>query len=141
MGKLLAMYQAIREGRFSPDLDVAQRVWKVAESIMPDTRGEAEPNREEPQEQVDAEDSSVSGESEAEHLPPDLGPIKRVPFVGCSPDELRVHRLSGIVRRLKGVDFFWCGRPATGRYRDFAVDDQDEPETCVQCRRAADFDE
>ncbi|CAE7417915.1 unnamed protein product, partial [Symbiodinium pilosum] len=104
---------------------------------MPDTRGEAEPNREEPQEQVDAEDSSVSGESEAEHLPPDLGPIKRVPFVGCSPDELRVHRLSGIVRRLKGVDFFWCGRPATGRYRDFAVDDQDEPETCVQCRPEA----
>ena len=68
----------------------------------------------------------MSGESEAEHVPPDIG-LRRVPFVGCSPDELRVHRLSGVVHRLKGVEFFWCGRPAAGRYRDFSVDDQDEP--------------
>ena len=140
-GKLLAMYQAIREGRFSPDLDVSQRVMSVADSIRPDARADAEPVREDPREQEPVEDSSVSGESEAEHMPPDLGPIKRVPFVGCSPDELRVHRLSGIVHRLKGVDFFWCGRPATGRYRDFSADDQDEPETCIQCKRAADMDE
>ena len=140
-GKLLAMFQAIREGRFSPDLDVSQRVMSVAESIRPELRVETEPNREDLPEQVDVEGSSVSGESEAEHIPPDLGPIKRVPFVGCSPHELRVHRLSGIVHRLKGVDFFWCGRPVTGRYRDFSADDQDEPETCVQCRRASDMDE
>ena len=113
----------------------------VADSIRPDARADAEPIREEPREQVSAEDSSVSGESEAEHMPPDMGPIKRVPFVGCSPDELRVHRLSGIVHRLKGVEIFWCGRPATGRYREFSVDDQDEPETCIQCKRAADMDE
>ena len=140
-GKLLAMYQAIREGRFSPDLDVSQRVMSVADSIRPDAHADAEQVREESREQEPVEDSSVSGESEAEHMPPDLGAIKRVPFVGCSPDELKVHRLSGIVHRLKGVDFFWCGRPATGRYREFSADDQDEPETCIQCKRAADMDE
>ena len=66
-GKLLAMYQAIREGRFSPDLDVSQRVMSVADSIRPDARADAEPVREEPREQEPVEDSSVSGESEAEH--------------------------------------------------------------------------
>ena len=140
-GKLLAMYQAIREGRFSPDQDVSHRVMSVAESLRPEVQVDKELARAEAQEQMPAEDSSVSGESEAEHVPPNVDPIQRVPFAGCSPDELRVHRLSGIVHRLKGVDFFWCGRPATGRYRDFTVDDQDEPETCLQCRRAADAEE
>ena len=140
-GKLLAMFQAIREGRFNPDLDVSHRVMSVADSLRPDAQAGPDPVREDAQEPVHAEDSSVSGESEAEHMPPDLGPIKRVPFSGCSPDELRVHRLSGIVRRIKGVNFFWCGRPVTGRYRDFAVDDQDEPETCLQCRKAADIED
>ena len=61
----------------------------VADSIRPDARADAEPMREEPREQVSAEDSSVSGESEAEHMRRSRGSrMSRKP--GFRPGSMRV---------------------------------------------------
>ena len=80
----------------------------------------------------------MSAESGAEPVVREISPGDRVrlPFEDCDLEELRVHTLSGIVHRLKSQTHFACGRLMTDRYRRFGRDDQDDPDTCFQCKGA-----
>ena len=137
-GKILAMFQAIRQGSFNPDAGITERVSAVAaaQSVGPSTGSQEVRRGSEAQAGGADVASSESAESVVDYEPmPGMGSSFRPPFE-CTVAELRVHTLSGIVHRLRDATTFFCGRPATGRYRDFEEDDAEDPDTCHQCRRA-----
>ena len=135
-GKVLALFDSIRSGDFNPDLSTAERVEAVASAHFNRSEEVAPPLNDEAAEV--ASQASKSAESEAEYVERRGERVHaRLPFVGCTPDELRVHTLSCIVHRVRDATSFFCGRPVTPRYREYAMGDEDEPEPCIQCRRAS----
>ena len=136
-GKLLAMFRTIRRGDFDPDSEVSDRVAAIATAFAEDAPARVYQPRQVEEHQEGAADveSSESAESAVPYAPmPRAGNMVRPPF-NCTMAELRVHTLSGIVHRLRDESSFYCGRPLTGRYRDFDEDDAEDPDTCHQCRR------
>ena len=138
-GKCLAMYRSIRCGDFDPDQTTESRVAAIAAAY--DEPGTLVPDPTLPaadEEGASPSEASVSAESGAEPVVREIPPGDRVrlPFEDCDLDELRVHTLSGIVHRLKSQTHFACGRLMTDRYRRFGRDDQDDPDTCFQCKWA-----
>ena len=138
-GKCLAMYRSIRCGDFDPDQTTESRVAAIAAAY--DEPGTLVPDPTLPaadEEGASPSEASVSAESGAEPVVREIPPGDRVrlPFEDCDLDELRVHALSGIVHRLKSQTHFACGRLMTDRYRRFGRDDQDDPDTCFQCKWA-----
>ena len=57
----------------------------------------------------------------------------RLPFDASDGRELKIHRLSGIVHRVREGDTLVCGRLITERYRAYSADDEEDPEVCQQC--------
>ena len=152
-GKVLGMYRTIRSGRFNPDESPSQRAVAIADGYDRETPGEVSPD---PQALLgggpgsaadrrlndtepfgDSDDGSASAESCVEkpdgaRKPPVGG---RLPFDAEDDRELKIHRLSGIVHRVREGNVLICGRQVNERYRAFSADDEDEPEVCQQCAR------
>ena len=149
-GKVLAMFRTIRSGRFNPDESPSQRAEAIADgyelgraegSGRGSTEGGEAPGgvtdrRLEALEPEDGDDSE-SAESCAEV--PDVArrppAADRLPFDLADGRELKIHRLSGIVHRVREGDTLVCGRLITDRYRAYSADDEDDPEVCQQCAR------
>ena len=152
-GKVLGMYRTIRSGRFNPDESPSQRAVAIADGYDREGSGEVSPdpqavfgggpgsaadrrlNDTEPF--GDSDDGSASAESCVEkpdgaRKPPSGG---RLPFDAEDDRELKIHRLSGIVHRVREGNILICGRQVNERYRAFSADDEDEPEVCQQCAR------
>eukprot|EP00439_Symbiodinium_sp_Y106_P081923 s872_g21.t1 len=149
-GKVLAMFRTIRSGRFNPDESPSQRAEAIADGYElgrtdGSGRGSAEggealggvTDRRLEALEPDDDDESESAESCAEvpdgaRRPPSAA---RLPFDLADGRELRIHRLSGIVHRVREGDTLVCGRLITERYRAYSADDEDDLEVCQQCAK------
>ena len=63
-------------------------------------------------------------------------PEERLPFPGATADQLRLHRSSGIMHKLRNEVHFYCGRKCSDHYRRIAEADLVDPSTCFQCYKS-----
>ena len=137
-GRVLAMFRAINDGEFDPDLPEVDRV--VAAAAV--ESGQQDPG--EGQSLLEgggpAEDSPQSS-SESSCVQIRRGQnLVREPFGPDVPSkDLRVHTISGITHCLRDRDFLMRGRPLSRNYVCFddAGPSADDFETCKQCKLRA----
>ena len=136
------MFRTTQKGKFNPDESPSQRAEAIAngyETGRAEGLGDGEASRAATDRRLEAmepceDEESESAESCAEvpdcsRKPPSAA---RLPFDASDDRELKIHRFSGIVHRVREGDTLVCGRLVTERYRAYSADDEEDPEVCQQ---------